>query len=82
MEDEEKPRHANLHFIKPRNRLHVSRTRLVMGLLLIVAVAIFVSLNQEAHGRNDRDSGKPEDTPATETLPDASMFSRTALVGG
>jgi hypothetical protein len=44
MEDEEKLRFSNLHFIKPRNRLRVSRTRLMMGLLSIVAIAIFISL--------------------------------------
>jgi hypothetical protein len=44
MEDEEKLRFSNLHFIKPRNRLRASRTRLMMGLLSIVAIAIFISL--------------------------------------
>ena len=33
MEDEAKPRSAKLHFIKPCNRLRVSRTRPVMRLL-------------------------------------------------
>jgi hypothetical protein len=37
---------------QPRNRLRVSRTRLIMGLLLIVAIAIFVSLANKAVQEN------------------------------
>jgi hypothetical protein len=44
MEHEDKPDPANLPVIKPRDRLRVSRKRLVMGLLLIVALAVFISL--------------------------------------
>ena len=46
MENEKKPDRSNVHYIqqsKPTKRL-VSRTRLVMGLLLIVAVPIFIGL--------------------------------------
>jgi ABC-type Fe2+-enterobactin transport system substrate-binding protein len=46
MENEKNPDHSNMHYIeraKQPKRL-VSRTRLVMGLLLIVAVPIFISL--------------------------------------
>ena len=53
MEHEDKPDPANLRTIKPRrNRLRVSRTRLVMGLLLIVALAIFISLANKAVQEN------------------------------
>jgi hypothetical protein len=53
MESEHKPDPANLHSIKPRhNRLRVSRTRLVMSLLLIVAIAIFISLANKAVQEN------------------------------
>jgi hypothetical protein len=48
-EDEKKPEHSNVHYIKCGKRL-VSRTRLVMGLLLIVAIPIFISLaNKTVH---------------------------------
>jgi hypothetical protein len=46
MENENNPDRSNVHYIqrpKPPKRL-VSRTRLVMGLLLIVAVPIFIGL--------------------------------------
>jgi hypothetical protein len=52
MENEQKPDRANVRSIKPRNRLRVSRTRLIMGLLLIVAIAIFVSLANKAVQEN------------------------------
>ena len=47
MEDEDRPK---LHFVKR----HISRTRLVMSLLLIVAMAIFVTLaNRAVHENAD-----------------------------
>jgi len=52
MENEDKPDRTNVHPIKRRNRLRVSRTRLVMGLLLIVALAIFISLANKAVQEN------------------------------
>ena len=49
MESEESPDHSNVHYVKrPKRRL--SRTRIVMGLLLIVAIPIFIGLaNQAVH---------------------------------
>lgn len=47
MDDENKPRGFNVHDLQRPKRL-LSRTRLVMGLLLIVAVSIFVSLANKA----------------------------------
>jgi len=51
MENEEMPDRPNVRHIKQRaNRLRVSRTRLVMGVLLIVAISIFVGLaNKVVH---------------------------------
>jgi hypothetical protein len=43
--ENEKPDSTTVHVIKRRrNRLRVSRTRVIMGLLLIVALAVFVIL--------------------------------------
>jgi hypothetical protein len=51
--ENEKPDPANVHHIKRRrNRLRVSRTRVVMGLLLIVALAVFISLANKAVQEN------------------------------
>jgi hypothetical protein len=51
MESEENPDHSNVHYIKrPKRRL--SRTRLVMGLLLIVAIPIFIGLANKAVHEN------------------------------
>jgi hypothetical protein len=53
MENEEKPDRATVRHITQRaNRLRVSRTRLVMGLLLIVAISIFVGLANKAVHEN------------------------------
>ena len=53
MENEEKPDRANAHHVKPRDhKLRVSRTRLVMGLLLIVAISIFIGLANKAVHEN------------------------------
>ena len=51
MEDEKKPQHSNVRYIKRPKRL-VSRTRLVMGLLLIVAIPIFIGLANKAVREN------------------------------
>ena len=49
----EKQDPASVHHIKRRrNRLRVSRTRVIMGLLLIVALAIFISLANKAVHEN------------------------------
>ena len=51
MESEENPGHSNVHHIKrPKRRL--SRTRVVMGLLLIVAIPIFIGLANKAVHEN------------------------------
>jgi hypothetical protein len=49
MEDEKNPDRSNVHYItRPKRR--VSRTRVVMVLLLIVAIPIFIGLaNRAAH---------------------------------
>jgi hypothetical protein len=53
MENEEKPDRATVRHIKQRaNKLRVSRTRLVMGLLLIVAISIFIGLANKAVHEN------------------------------
>jgi hypothetical protein len=53
MEDEEKPDRKTVHHIKPRDhKLRVSRTRLVMGVLLIVAISIFIGLANKAVHEN------------------------------
>jgi ABC-type Fe2+-enterobactin transport system substrate-binding protein len=51
MENEKNHDRSNVHFIKRPKRL-VSRTRLVMGLLLIVAIPIFVCLANKAVREN------------------------------
>ena len=51
MEYEESPDRPNVHYIKRAKRL-VSRTRLVMGLLLIVAIPIFIGLANKAVREN------------------------------
>jgi hypothetical protein len=50
MENEKKPGGSNIHYIAPpeRPKRFVSRTRLVMGLLLIAAIPIFISLANKA----------------------------------
>ena len=53
MENEEKPDRPNVHQIKQRNnKLRVRRTRLVMGVLLIVAISIFIGLANKAVREN------------------------------
>jgi hypothetical protein len=51
MENEESPDRTNVHYIK-RPKRRVSRTRLVMGLLLLVAIPIFISLANKAVHEN------------------------------
>jgi hypothetical protein len=51
MENEKNLDRSNVHYIKRPKRL-VSRTRLVMGLLLIVAIPIFVGLANKAVREN------------------------------
>lgn len=53
MENEEKPDRPNAHQIKQRDsKLRVSRTRLVMGVLLIVAISTFIGLANKAVHEN------------------------------
>jgi hypothetical protein len=54
MENENNPDRSNAHYIKrPKHAKRlVSRTRLVMGLLLIVAVPIFIGLANKAVQEN------------------------------
>jgi hypothetical protein len=51
MENQESPDHSNLRHLK-RIKRHVSRTRLVMVLLLIVAIPIFIGLANKAVREN------------------------------
>jgi hypothetical protein len=51
MENEKNRDDSNVHYIKRPKRL-VSRTRLVMGLLLIVAIPIFIGLANKAFHEN------------------------------
>jgi len=53
MENKNNPDDPNVRPIKRRpSRLRVSRTRLVMGLLLIVAIPIFIALANKAVHEN------------------------------
>jgi hypothetical protein len=51
MENEKNHDRANVHFNRRPKRL-LSRTRLVMGLLLIVAIPIFIGLANKAVREN------------------------------
>ena len=51
METEKQPDRSNLRYIK-RPRPLVSRTRLVMGLLLIIVIPIFIGLANKAVREN------------------------------
>jgi hypothetical protein len=53
MENEKNQDRSNVNYIKRSKRL-VSRTRLVMGLLLIVAIPIFIGLANKAVRENAR----------------------------
>jgi hypothetical protein len=51
MESEESSDHSNVHYVKrPKRRLR--HTRIVMGLLLIVAIPIFIGLANRAVHEN------------------------------
>jgi len=54
MENEENHDRSSVHYVKRPNRPKrlVSRTRLVMGLLLIVAIPIFIGLANKAVREN------------------------------
>jgi hypothetical protein len=54
MENKQRPDRSNVYYVKRPRRL-VSRTRIVMGLLLIVAVAIFVGFANKAVRENAED---------------------------
>jgi hypothetical protein len=43
MKNEESPDRSNVHYLK-RAKRGLSRTRIVMGLLLIIAIPIFIGL--------------------------------------
>ena len=51
MENKENRDRSNVHYIKRARRL-VSRPRVVMGLLLIVAIPVFISLANKAVREN------------------------------
>jgi hypothetical protein len=51
MKNEESPDRSNVHYVK-RPKRRISRTRIVMGLLLIVAIPIFISLANKAVHEN------------------------------
>jgi hypothetical protein len=51
MENEAEPERSNVHYIKRPKRL-LSRARLVMGLLLIVAIPIFIGRANKAVREN------------------------------
>jgi hypothetical protein len=53
MKNEENPEHIDAHDIKrDRNMPRLSRPRVVMGLLLIVAIPIFIGLANKAVREN------------------------------
>jgi hypothetical protein len=52
MQNQENPAPSNLKPIERRKKPLVSRTRLVMGLLLIVAIPIFIALANKAVHEN------------------------------
>jgi hypothetical protein len=51
MENQQRPDRSNVHYLK-RARRFLSRPRLVMGLLLLIAIPIFVSLANKAVNEN------------------------------
>ena len=51
MEKPDRPQRSNVHYLKRAKRL-LSRPRIVMGLLLIIAIPIFVSLANKAVREN------------------------------
>jgi hypothetical protein len=51
MENQPRPERSNVHYLKRARRL-LSRPRIVMGLLLIIAIPIFISLANKAVREN------------------------------
>jgi hypothetical protein len=51
METENRPARSNVHYLKRARRL-LSRPRIVMGLLLIIAIPIFITLANKAVNEN------------------------------
>ena len=51
MENQQRPDRSNVHYLK-RARRFLSRPRLVMGLLLVIALPIFISLANKAVREN------------------------------
>lgn len=51
MDSQQRPNRSNVHYLKRARRL-LSRPRIVMGLLLIIAIPIFVSLANKAVREN------------------------------
>jgi hypothetical protein len=51
MENQDSPDRSNVHYLKRARRV-LSRPRVVMGLLLIIAIPIFVSLANKAVREN------------------------------
>jgi hypothetical protein len=51
METEDRPKRPNVHYLKHARR-HLSRPRVVMGVLLIIAIPIFISLANKAVNEN------------------------------
>jgi len=51
MENQQRPERSNVHYLKRARRL-LSRPRIVMGLLLIIAIPIFIGLANKAVREN------------------------------
>jgi hypothetical protein len=51
MENQDSPNRSNVHYLKRARRL-LSRPRIVMGLLLIIAIPIFIGLANKAVREN------------------------------
>jgi hypothetical protein len=51
MENQQRPERSNVHYLK-RARHLLSRPRIVMGLLLIIAIPIFIGLANKAVREN------------------------------
>ena len=51
MENEDRPAPSNVHYLK-RARRFLSRPRVVMSLLLIIAIPIFITLANKAVNEN------------------------------
>lgn len=51
MDNQQRPNRSNVHYLKRARRL-LSRPRVVMSLLLIIAIPIFVSLANKAVREN------------------------------